>query len=183
MKIMIVYGSLEGQTEKIAHFMAEHLRTKQISATVANVDNISVATDLADYDLIIVGGSIHMGSYPRSFRKFIGQHRDALNSTASAFFTVCMAIHSQNSNERLDADKYSEKLLAETEWSPVLNSTFAGAVKYTRYNIVTRYIMKMIARREGSSTDTSQDHEYTDWLAVRKFVDEIIDRVEARELF
>jgi len=29
--------------------------------------------------------------------------------------------------------------------------------------------MKMIARREGRSTDTANDYEYTDWDAAKKF--------------
>jgi len=32
--------------------------------------------------------------------------------------------------------------------------------------------MKMIAKREGRTTDTSKDYEYTDWNAVREFVKE-----------
>jgi menaquinone-dependent protoporphyrinogen IX oxidase len=35
----------------------------------------------------------------------------------------------------------------------------------------------MIARREGASTDTSRDHEYTDWRMVEQLAREMIDAV------
>jgi menaquinone-dependent protoporphyrinogen oxidase len=37
--------------------------------------------------------------------------------------------------------------------------------------------MRAVARREGGSTDTTRDHEYTDWDAVNRFADQIVDAV------
>jgi menaquinone-dependent protoporphyrinogen oxidase len=34
--------------------------------------------------------------------------------------------------------------------------------------------MKWISKREGGSTDTSRDHEYTDWVSVERFAEEFI---------
>ena len=39
--------------------------------------------------------------------------------------------------------------------------------------------MRAIASREGGSTDTTRDHEYTDWQAVTQFADRIVDTVRA----
>jgi hypothetical protein len=36
--------------------------------------------------------------------------------------------------------------------------------------------MRLRARRHGTSTDTSCDHEYTDWEALDRFVDEFIEQ-------
>jgi menaquinone-dependent protoporphyrinogen oxidase len=44
-----------------------------------------------------------------------------------------------------------------------------GAMAYTRYDPVTRWIIKLINRRKGGPTDTSRDHEFTDWTAVALF--------------
>jgi menaquinone-dependent protoporphyrinogen oxidase len=33
--------------------------------------------------------------------------------------------------------------------------------------------MRIIARRGGATTDTSRDHEYTDWQALDRFADEL----------
>jgi menaquinone-dependent protoporphyrinogen oxidase len=50
-----------------------------------------------------------------------------------------------------------------------MTTQIAGALKYTQYDFFKRLIMKMIAKREGQTTDTSKDYEYTDWNAVKKF--------------
>jgi menaquinone-dependent protoporphyrinogen oxidase len=37
----------------------------------------------------------------------------------------------------------------------------------------------MISKREGRTTDTSKDYEYTDWNVVKKFVLEFADKAVA----
>jgi menaquinone-dependent protoporphyrinogen oxidase len=37
--------------------------------------------------------------------------------------------------------------------------------------------MKRIAKREGGSTDTSHDHEYTDWDAVARFTNRFLEKI------
>jgi menaquinone-dependent protoporphyrinogen oxidase len=46
---------------------------------------------------------------------------------------------------------------------------FAGKLAYTQYGVLTRWLMRRIAAREGGPTDTSRDHDLTDWVAVRDF--------------
>jgi menaquinone-dependent protoporphyrinogen oxidase len=38
--------------------------------------------------------------------------------------------------------------------------------------------MRMIAKRAGSDTDTSRDHEYTDWKGLDQFVTSIVAEIE-----
>jgi menaquinone-dependent protoporphyrinogen oxidase len=45
----------------------------------------------------------------------------------------------------------------------------AGALVYTKYDYFKRLVMKLIADRRGGDTDTSKDHEYTDWAALYRF--------------
>ena len=47
----------------------------------------------------------------------------------------------------------------------------AGALTYPKYNPFVRFLMKRIARAEGGSTDTTRDHEFTDFAAVERFVE------------
>ena len=41
---------------------------------------------------------------------------------------------------------------------------------YTRYRPLLRWMMKRLSARAGRPTDTSRDHELTDWSQVRRFV-------------
>ena len=122
-----------------------------------------------------------MGSYPKHLRTFVIRQRSWLNTVPTGFYTVCMAIHSPRAKEREDARAYGQRFVATTQWKPTLVETFAGAVKYTQYNVITRYIMKMISKREGGSTDTAHDHEYTDWDAVARFTRQFLESITQRE--
>jgi menaquinone-dependent protoporphyrinogen oxidase len=62
-----------------------------------------------------------------------------------------------------------EQFLKATGWSPDLVTTVGGALSYTQYPPLMRWIMKRIARKEGGPTDTTRDHELTNWQHVDDF--------------
>lgn len=179
MNILIVYASKEGQTASIAEFIAEVIRRHGHQATVHSGATLPADYSTADFDAAIIGGSIHMNTYPRYLYTFIETHKDWLNQVPSAFFTVCMAIHSKHDNEREAARAFGAKLAAKTHWQPGMMDTFAGAIKYTQYGFITRWIMRSIAKKEGGDTDTSRDHEYTDWGAVTRFSEAFLSKAGA----
>lgn len=39
----------------------------------------------------------------------------------------------------------------------------AGALAYSKYSRPIKCVMQKIAKKTGEDTDTSRDHEYTDW--------------------
>jgi menaquinone-dependent protoporphyrinogen oxidase len=177
MNILILYGSLEGQTKKIAEYVADMLRQNNHQVSVQPGEKLPDHFSVINYDAAIIGGPIHMGKYPACINSFVATNIDWLNNIPSAFFTVCMAINSTRAESRERALQYGMDFLAQAGWCPRLNDTFSGAVKYTQYNLITRFIMKMISKREGGNTDTSQDHEYTDWAAVKHFTKKFMEEI------
>ncbi len=73
-----------------------------------------------------------------------------------------------------DVQKMIDAFLKETGWHPSKVHGVAGALSYTKYNCLIRFVMKRIAKAQGASTDTSRDHELTDWEALDHIVDEVI---------
>src|SRR5215467_13612460 len=65
----------------------------------------------------------------------------------------------------------------QTSWHPNRVKPVAGALLYTKYNFIVRFIMKRIAKKAGAATDTSRDYEYTDWLSLNRFIDEFADEL------
>jgi len=177
MNILILYATLEGQTAKIAGHIAQALRNKNHKVTFETVKQLPGDFAHDAFDAVILGGSIHMGHYPRYLSRFVKKNREWLDSIPTAFFTVCMAINSQHDEARQEAIEYSKRFMRETRWQPTVNATFAGAVKYTQYNFITRLIMKRISQKEGGNTDTAHDHEYTDWEAVARFAEHFTEKL------
>lgn len=168
MKFLIVYGTTEGQTRKIARFMENVLHEAGHTVTLADASDEPPAPD--PYDAVLIGGSIHMHNYQPAVTHYITTHAAVLSRMPGAFFSVCLAVASDLEEEHREAEKITRDFLAKTGWTTAESIQVAGALKYTEYNFFKRLIMKMIAKREGQGTDTSKDYEYTDWEAVKKFV-------------
>jgi menaquinone-dependent protoporphyrinogen oxidase len=123
------------------------------------------------YEAVVVGAPLRRLKYPRAIAAFVRAHRARLDRMPSAFFSVCLAAASPIEAERRAAETWPERLFRASGWRPRLTATFAGALRYRRYNPLLRWLMKQIARSKGASTDTSRDHEYTDWQAVTRFAE------------
>jgi menaquinone-dependent protoporphyrinogen oxidase len=180
MKILIVYGTTEGQTRKISHFMEAILKNDGHEVTVADASETPPSPSM--YDAIIIGASIHMHKYQSAVVHYINRHNQALNKMPGAFFSVCLAVASDLEEEHREARKITTDFLEDAGWKPVMTTQIAGALKYTQYDFFKRLIMKMIAKKEGRTTDTSRDYEYTDWNVVREFVKEFAVRAKLHPL-
>lgn len=169
--IALLYATTEGQTAKIAQHIASRGAEVGVNVHVRNLADLEPGFDLAAYDGAMLAGSIHEGHYQRALVHFVEQHAKALPQKPSALLTVCLAIHSPNADERTEAEHFPDQLTKRTGWKPAHSVVVAGALKYTQYSWLKRALMKQIAKKEGGATDTTQDHEYTDWNQVERFAD------------
>ena len=180
MKILIVYGTTEGQTRKIARYMEDVLQEAGHKVSIADASDEPPAPD--GYDAILVGGSIHIHKYQSAVTHYITNNIAKLNKLPGAFFSVCLAIASEFEDEHREARKVTSDFLEQTGWKPLMTTQIAGALKYSKYDFLKRILLKMIAKREGHITDTSQDYEFTDWSAVKQFVIDFSDKASQKIL-
>lgn len=172
-KTLIVHGGHDGQTRKIAEHIAGRLRDRQQQAEVADATALTAQFSLAGYDTVVIGAAVRMAKHPPAIAEFVRRHHEALARRRSGFFSVCLAAASPRAGRRAEAEQWSEQFFVHTGWRPAHAAVFAGALRYRHYNFLLRLTMKHIARAEGMSTDTSRNHEYTDWRAVERFADEL----------
>lgn len=175
--ILIVYGTTEGHTRKVAHRIAEMIRARGHTTDVWDSTATPEAERAAPYDAIIVGASIHLAKHQRTVRAYVRAAAEALQSLPSAFFSVSMTAAQPDEASQAEARQYAEAFLAETGWKPDRTWSVAGALRYTHYGFLKRLVMRSIARKEGHATDTSRDYEYTDWPSLRRSVEEFLDEV------
>jgi menaquinone-dependent protoporphyrinogen oxidase len=172
--ILVAYGTTEGQTRKIAEFIAEQLRIRG-----HRVDLIDTATPAArqiapDYQAAIVGGSLHQLHHQRALVHFLKDNRVWLGAMPLALFSVSLAAALDDPDSRIEARRRLDELADECGLKPRVVRCIAGALKYTQYDYLKRQLMRMIARHHGRSDDLSADVEYTDWNDVSAFVDEFL---------
>ena len=177
-RILIVYGSRHGQTAKIAERLRASLAGRGFAVTLAKGDELPVPHVVEDHDAVIVGASILFGRHQRYIEELMRDHRETLDAVPLAFFSVSGSAGSRREEDREAARRLMRELLARSGWRPAMAVTFAGAIAYTRYGLLTRWLMKRISRRNGGSVDTARDHEYTDWAQVERFAADFAALVE-----
>ena len=174
-RVLIAYGTSEGQTARIAQYLADLIHGQGQEAFPVDVERVSAPAP-EGYDAVIVGASIHMGKHERYVVHYVRQHRDTLERLPSAFFSVSLAAHDNTEAARKEVEGYIERFVQQTGWRPRKIGLFAGALLYTQYGFFKRWIMKKIARGKRSpDTDTSRDYVYTDWGSVKRFAEEFLE--------
>jgi len=176
----MVFGSRYGQTATIAARMRDVLESKGCRVSLHKGDAVPMDLRLDAFSGVIIGASVIRHRHQRYIERFVFAHRDALNRMPSAFFSVSGAAGGPIPDGPMAARKILQAFLGRTGWSPSQSMILAGAVAFTKYNPFVRLAMKYISRKAGGSTDTSRDHEYTDWSQVTDFVDEFAERLHSR---
>ncbi|WP_423184566.1 flavodoxin domain-containing protein [Arthrobacter sp. NyZ413] len=178
-RIFITYGTSEGQTAKIADVIADVLRHLGHEVTVREVAETGNRMP-AGYDGAVIGAPVHLGKHDKHVIDFVNGNLDILRGLASAFFSVSLAAH----GDPADAQRYLEQFEDETGWRPNRVGVFAGALPYTHYGIIKRYVMKAIAGSKPGDLgrDISRDYVYTEWDDVRKFAEDFAAGLAARPL-
>jgi menaquinone-dependent protoporphyrinogen oxidase len=166
---LIVYASRKGQTRKIAARLGDMLEAAGHDVRVIDVLDLPARFDVSAWDLVVAGSSVKFGRHSGAIEEFVRAHRDILAARRTAFFSVSGAAISKTPETEKEFAEQTEAFCRHTGCRPDRVASFAGAVPYTRYDPITRYVIKRIQKKAGRSTDTSRDHEYTDWAAVEEF--------------
>ena len=177
---LIAYATSYGQTAKIAARMADLLMASGEAVTLVNAGNHPRDLHAGEFDGVMIGGSIIGGRHQRALVRFVREHRAVLNTLPSAFFSVSGSAASPLETERARARQFVDQFLDMTGWHPMLTETFGGAIAYTKYNPLIRWLAKRGAQAAGGPTDTSRDHEVTDWSQVKRFVQAFVQTVPVR---
>jgi menaquinone-dependent protoporphyrinogen oxidase len=168
-RLLILYGTTNGHTRKIAIALGETLGEQGFPCDVIDAERIPRELDPAAYDGVVVAASIHAGGYQRAVKRWVRRHAGQLNLVPSAFVSVCLGILERRPEAQTEVRAIMNRFLQASGWQPTITKTVAGALLYTQYDWLTRCFMKRIVAKAGGDTDTTRDYEYTDWDDLRRF--------------
>lgn len=171
MKVLVLYASHYGQTRLIAVMLAARLREHGVDSDVVDAVFTQPLPAPDAYDAVVMGSRVELSFHAGSIVQYIERHRDALLKRPTAFFSVSMSAASRSPG--FDPDGYMTATFDKVGWRPGIAKSFAGALPYRKYGWFTRFIMKRISKSAGHTTDTSKNHEFTDWDAVRELADQV----------
>jgi menaquinone-dependent protoporphyrinogen oxidase len=180
-EVPVLFASSEGQTALIAIRLADVLHSHGLDSQAIDVSTPDAQTlDWSRVRGALVGASIHIGKHQKSAARFVHAHAADLNRVPSAFFSVSLAAASKNPPEVAEAERIARAFPAEHGWTPQFILSVAGRLAYREYNFFIRFVIKRIAKKEGGPTDTSRDHELTNWDEVDRLGREMATAIHAR---
>jgi len=171
MRILVVYGTNDGQTRKIARFVSERFARQGHQVVTADVSEAPALPDPRRFEAVLVAASVHLGRYQAPVIRFVREQRAAISARTNAFLSVSLTAAGHEADDVAGLKKCVADFIQASGWTPQRIHHVAGAFRYTAYGLLTRYVMKYIAWRKGAPTDTHRDHELTDWDDVAHFAD------------
>ena len=189
-RVALFFATREGHTGRIAERIACDLRARLVDADVFDLFNVKdweSKLDWSQYTTACVASSVHIGHHEPAIIAFVKRHRRELEQLDAAFVSVTlseagaedpMASPERRQQAARDVQGMIDRFVQETGWRPARVLPVAGALAYTRYNVMVRFVMKRIARKAGAPTDTSRDYEFTDWPALDRFVGDLVHTVD-----
>jgi menaquinone-dependent protoporphyrinogen oxidase len=171
MQILVLYGTSEGQTRKIAAFVTQRLARHGHRVVMVNAAEADSVPDPHRFDAIVIAASLHLGRYQREVIRYVREHRASISAHVNVFLSVSLAAAGHEPQDVAGLRKCVADFVRASGWTPQQVHHAAGAFRYTAYGFLTRCVMKYKAHRRGAPTDTRYDHELTDWDDLAHFAD------------
>lgn len=181
MKLLITYGTTEGQTRKICEFLEKEATERKHEVTLFDATRTELSPKPQNFDAVIIAASVHAGEYQSSIEHFVQEHHEILNKLPGLFLSVSLAAATDEPESWEELKSITENFFDKTAWKPELTEHVAGALRYTKYNFFKKFIMRLIAQKSSGDTDTSKDYEYTDWDQVKHILPRLEKEVEKSE--
>ncbi len=182
--VLVLYATREGQTRSIAEHVAQYLVARGLEARVEDVENPIESIDPAHFRAVVLAASVNHGSHARDMISFVKAHREALSRVPMAFLSVSLAAASaedqrqsgaRHARTSAEVARATQEFLERTELRPDRILPVAGALLYSDYGRLVRFVMQRIPQDCELEGGTSHDFEYAAWARVDRFIDEFLD--------
>lgn len=175
-KVLIAFSSSEGQTEKVAHFVAHLAAERQIGVVLLNVDH-QQDISVENVDAAILAGAVHAGVYADSLQKCAEINSRWLSQIPSLFLSISLTAASRIPTELARAEALAEAFLGAVGLREKQIELVGGALHLNRYGSLKRRILCRLAEQSGLDFDPVSDTEFTNWPALGSSVSGFLSQV------
>ncbi len=135
MRVLIAYRTKYGATASCAHSLSERLRAQTMLADLAG----SPAPHAAEYDAVLIGGSIYGGKIQREIGSFCERERRALLQKPVGLFLCCL-LKGERAEAQLRAS-FPEWLAAHAFRTAI----FGGVLEPQKLGFLDRLLVTSVA--------------------------------------
>ena len=166
-KIAIIYSTSDGHTREICSHLQKIIEKNNYQVTMIAIENAN-EVDLDKFNKIVIGASIRYGKHSKKVYEFIKNNQQILDNKPNAFFSVNVVARKPDKNQP-GTNPYLKKFLLQISWKPKELAVFAGKIDYKKYNVLDRFMIRMIMWITKGPTDPETVVEFTNWKQVDKF--------------
>lgn len=155
MKILIAYATKCGSTAEIATEIGKVFMASLPDVDVTPVKSIN---GLVEYDAVVIGSAIRVGSWLKEAHDFVIKHQVALNSLPIFIFSV----HGLNWENTASAEllRKNYTVAVRQKITPVSEAFFTGVIDYSKLTTLEKLMAKAVKATEADRRD---------WEAIRKW--------------
>ncbi len=169
MKVLIVYATTEGQTQKIAEKIADQVRKLGHVVEVVDIGHKRQDIRLDDFDAVILAASVHQHAHQEEIDIFVSASRAILSAKRTMFLSVSLAAAFEEG--RVEAQECIAKFIEQTGWMPNVSLPVAGALRNESYDYFQQQILEYVVLKNRDLGSLRRDHEFTDWKELASAVE------------
>ncbi len=163
-KVLVAYASYCGTTGGVAEAIGKVLCDRGAVVDVRLVKNVG---DLSSYQAAVIGSPTRVASWWPEAISFVEKHKKAFSRIPVAYFLTCLALVKDTEESRRIARSYMDPVLkAVPDLKPVDMGLFAGALDYSKMNLMYRTVMKSKMGKKGVP-----EGDYRDWTTIRTWAE------------
>ncbi|MBW8639512.1 hypothetical protein K1W69_20125 [Hoeflea sp. WL0058] len=168
MNILVIFATTEGHTAKIAKFVVAELKELGHTASSQDADAYLGGQDPADFDAVILAGSVHANRHQEMLGAFIAAHRKTIDAKKSLLLSVSLSAAFEKT--LAEAEGYVKDFCEELDWRPDDYLLVSGAIKHDSYGYYEEMILQDQVLPGRPVQEPDQDQELTNWEALKKSI-------------
>ena len=158
-RVIVAYATKYGSTRDVAETIAEVLREGGLAV---DLEPARTVKRLDDYNAVVLGAPIYIGTWHKDAKSFLAQHQQALAKRAVAIFGLG-PIH-PDEKEHTEALVQLQKELAKFTWlTPVCVEMFGGKLDPH----ALRFPDSLLVSLPASPLHNAPASDARDWEAIR----------------
>jgi menaquinone-dependent protoporphyrinogen oxidase len=172
MRILVAYGTSEGQTRKIAEAVAGRVRDLGHEAYLFDTAGNPMDLHVETYEKIIVAGSVHQRRHQESVEVFVTAKLAELQKKPALFLSVSLS--AAFAEGMTEARSYVDAFLTTTGWKPAQALLVAGALQYAEYDYFKEQVIEHVVLKGRKVEGSKGDCEFTDWISLTRAIDAFV---------
>lgn len=177
-KVLIAYSTWAGATHEVATEIGKIFKANSFEVVVNKANKNK---NINEFDVILLGTSIHAGQTGRSFRGFIKKNVDVLIKKHTALFVVCANMMIDSEDNRSETLAWLDRAIGKyKKFKPLSIGLFGGATLTdgTDFYKLNIFIKKIITAMDKKMIEEYGKSDFRDWKSVQAWAKELIKKIE-----